>query len=210
MKTSSIFAMGNGFQVSKKEWKPRTTAYYIFDEEVVHPYMVNTTYFHERNGRLGQPIIGAANAQDVERISEEMVSTGDTIWKIVTQFIDGANIGFSDPAVCAEIYKRILNHLEGHLTAMRTDISYDAPEMDDFRHMAEFATKIRYIALKHNADLDKNVNEAGIQRIMGARPVFVAYRGQDDRRREEPKLTVPKTIKTMDAIERFLEMTNGS
>ena len=206
MKTSSIFAMGNGFRPSTKEWKPRTTAYYIFDEEVVFPYMVSTAYFRESNGRLADPLIGAGSSEDVERISDEMVSTGGTIWKIVKQFIAGANIGFSNPEVPAKIYKRILNHLDNHLTAMRTDVSYDAPEMDDFRYMAEFATSLRHIALRHDPSLDKNVSESGMQRLMFSRPTFIAHRPDE---KKEEKLSIPKSIKTMDAIERFLELSHG-
>lgn len=205
MRTSSLENMGFGFKRRTDAAIPKTTAYYIFDRAEKHMYQLDAAHFRAMNGRMGDSIIGATSALDVEAAAAEMISTGGTIWDIVTQYIEGGSITFQEPAVAVKIYKRILKHLEAHLQEMRTNISYDAPELDDFRQLAEFATAIRPYAMMNDPELDKTASSNALGGFMGNRPVFRAA----DPVSAPKKAAIPKSVRTLDAIERFMEMCNG-
>lgn len=205
MRASTLEGLGFGFKRRAVNNVPKTTAYYIFDKMETHLYSLDAAHFRALNNRMGDSIIGASSAQDVEAAAVEMISTGGTIWQIITQYIDGAAITFPDPQIAVRIYKRILSHLESHLSEMQTNLRYDAPELDDFRQMAEFATAIRAFAMMHDPNLDKASGENAMGGFMSARPVFRAAAPVD----APKKVEVAKSVRTLDAIERFMEICNG-
>lgn len=206
MRTMTLEGLGNGFRRLENRHVPKTTAYYIFDKAEVHLYSLDGAHFRAMNNRMGESVIGASNAQDVEAAAAEMISTGGTIWTIITQFIEGADITFPDPQIPVKIYKRILAHLENHLAEMRTNLRYDAPELEDFRQMAEFATRIRGTAMAFDPDLEKKTPGNNLGNWFTSRPVFRI----NDGRTAEKKNVIPKSVATLDAIERFMELTNGN
>lgn len=207
MRTMSIENMGFGFKRATDSAVPKTTAYYIFDKAEKHMYQLDAAHFRAMNGRIGDAVIGATSAEDVAYAAAEMVSTGGTIWDISTQFMEGASITIPDPKVAVRIYKHILKHLEGHLQEMRSNIRYDAPDLDDFRQLAEFATRIRPYAMMHDPELDKNASVNSLNGFMTARPVFrLAEKSTGD---APKKAEIPKSVRTLDAIERFMEICNN-
>lgn len=206
MRAMTLEGLGNGFRRLPKSNVPKTTAYYIFDKAEVHLFSLDGAHFRAMNNRMGDSVIGASNAQDVEDAAAEMISTGATIWTIIQQFIEGADITFPDPQIPVRIYKRILAHLENHLKEMRTNLRYDAPELEDFRQMAEFATAIRGTAMHHDPDLEKKGPGNQLGNWFTSRPVFRI----SEERKPEKKNTIPKSVATLDAIERFMEICNGN
>lgn len=206
MRAMTLEGLGNGFRRLPNTNVPKTTAYYIFDKAEVHLFSIDGAHFRAMNNRMGDSVIGASNAQDIEAAAAEMISTGGTIWTIITQFIEGADITFPDPQIAVKIYKRILTHLENHLAEMRTNLRYDAPELDDFRQMAEFATAIRGTAMTHDPDLEKKKVGGELGDWFTSRPVFRVA----DVRQPSKKNVIPKSVATLDAIERFMELTNGN
>lgn len=211
MRAVGITAMGNGFKPVSKERLEylKDTAYFIFDKNEVHLFSVDAAHFRAMNNRMSDPVIGAMNEDDINMAAREMISTGGTIWQITQQFIEGADISFQNPAIPAKIYKRILNHLDRHLNEMRTNLRYSAPDMEDFRNLAEFATAIRTVAIMHDPELDTGVRENAMSNFLNTRPVFrLADKHQANKAPEQPK--APKSVRTMDAIERMMELTNGS
>lgn len=197
--------MGFGFKRASEPNVPKTTAYYIFDKNEKHLYAVDAAHFRAMSGRMGESIIGATSAMEVEAAAAEMISTGGTIWNIITQFIEGATITFPEPKVASRIYKHILKHLEAHLQEMRSNLSYDAPELEDFQQMAEFATAIRVYAMQHDPELDKSASAGSLGGFMAGRPVFRAAVPTA----APSKPVIPKSVRTLDAIERFMEICNG-
>lgn len=206
MRAMTLEGLGNGFRRLPKSNVQKTTAYYIFDKAEVHLFSLDAAHFRAMNNRMGDSVIGASNAQDVEAAASEMISTGATIWTIITQFIEGAAITFPDPQIPVRIYKRILSHLENHLTEMRTNLRYDAPELEDFRQMAEFATSIRSTAMHYDPDLEKKTPGDGLGNWFTSRPVFRV--GETQATVKKP--SAPKSVTTLDAIERFMELCNGN
>jgi len=198
--------MGFGFKRRTDGDVPKTTAYYIFDRAEKHMYQLDAAHFRAMNGRMGDSVIGAQSAADVEAAAVEMISTGGTIWDITTQYIEGGSITFSEPLVAVRIYKHILKHLEGHLREMRSNISYDAPDLEDFRQLAEFATAIRAFAMMHDPELDKTASTPALGGFMDARPVFRAAAPSSAPKKPQ----IAKSVRTLDAIERFMEICNGS
>lgn len=179
----------------------RSTAYYIFDKESLFTFSVDAVSFRARNKRLHLPVVSPGGIDDLNRIATEMLHTAGTIWDMVLYFNDGAQLALDSPEDAKTIYRRILNHLDAHLNAMRTDITYTPPNADDFRALAEFATTIRYQAVQADAKIDE-VEESGFFAALPARPTFSKddYSGVES---DQPK--VPKSVEKMDAIERYLE-----
>lgn len=197
--------MGFGFKRRTEPNVPKTTAYYIFDKNEKHLYSVDAAHFRAMNGRMGDSVIGATSAMDVEIAAAEMISTGGTIWDIIVQYQEGALITFPEPLIAVRIYKHILKHLELHLQEMRSNLSYDPPELEDFRQMAEFATAIREFAMRHDPELDKTASAASLGGFMSGRPIFRAAAPTA----APSKPVIPKSVRTLDAIERFMEICNG-
>lgn len=201
MRTTSIQQLGH-FQLKKGHGRPRDTAYFIFDKDWTYLYDIDTAHFKAKNHALHFPVV-ASSLDEMEWISHQPISTSGTIWEIVTQFLEGATIAFRDVKIPADIYRRIVNHLDAHLLAMRTEKSYSPPDVEDFRHLAEFATAIRSQAVDHDSDIDstqkKNQN---LMQFMSQRPTFSMA--------TTPPVTakpqVAKSVAKMDSIERYLEM----
>lgn len=185
----------------------KTTAYYIFDRDSLYSFSVDAASFRARNNALHLPVVSVGGIEDLTRIAQELIYTAGTIWDMVLYFNDGARLALDSPADAKSIYRRIVEHLEAHLNAMRTDITYTPPNSDDFRMMAEFATTIRYQAVSEDPNLDERVDNSFFAN-MSARPTFSKDDLHDVRSDDTPK--VPKSVEKMDAIERFLEMIGYS
>jgi len=194
----------SGYRLKPKDNKRRSTAYYIFDPEATHIFEIDHAHFVALNKRFNVPIVTTGVAGDMERIAAEMVSTSGTIWKMVELFVDGATLSIPDTATAAVIYRRILDHFDHHFTLMKTDKMYHAPPAEDFRAMGEFATAIRPWALQSNPEIEQ-VQGHKMQKFLPIRATFsqatVAMVKKED--------VIPKSVKLMDNIERYLEMQNG-
>lgn len=189
-----------GFSLKKQQKYPKTTAYYLFNEECRHTYSIDYAHFKARNGRLGEPVV-SSSAADMERIANSMITTEGTIIDIVDAFVDGARLSFPNPRTPYDIYKRILDHLDFHLNEMRTNITYQPPPVDDLRNMSEFATLIRPFAQDVEPNLDQAIPGLDMQSRLPVRPTFTIH--DLVTKKQEPQ--VPKTVKKMDAIERYLD-----
>lgn len=195
----------SGFRIKPKTpGRGKSTAYYIFDPEQTHLFQIDHAHFTAMNQRFNTPLVTTGSRQDMERIASEMASTAGTIWTMVEQFVDGAKLAIPDNRTAAIIYKRILAHFEEHFTRMKTDKNYEAPDVDDFRNMAEFATCIRAQALMGDPDVEE-VRKTQIRQFF---PTRASFSNADVIEAKEASV-VPKSVKQMDNIERWLEMQNG-
>jgi hypothetical protein len=202
----------SGFhKAAPKKVKAKTTAYYLFDEDYQVLFNLDHVSFRARNKSLNVSIVSDGSEQDLTRLTSEMIPTGGTIMEIVDLFAEGARIGFSDRKIAADVYQRIVNHLEYHLRAMRTEITYVAPPAEDFKNMSEFATVIRPWAKDYNDDIDQLVVSSQMLNALPVRPSFSYALAKTDEKAEDTPAEVPKSISRMDAIERYLErLEHGS
>lgn len=196
---------GSGYRVKPKtHQRGRSTAYYIFDEEQEHLYEIDHVHFMAQAQRFNTPTVTTGQQGDIDRISAEMVPITGTIWDMVVHFIDGATIAV-EPPVAALIYKRILDHFDEHFRAMRQEKMYEAPDTEDFRWMAEFATAIRPWALQHNPELEVK-RATQFRSFLPQRATFSQATVEEDKAKEP---VIPKSLLLMDNIERYLENLNG-
>jgi hypothetical protein len=146
---------------------------------------------------------------DLSRIMSEMILTDGTVMDIVDLFAEGASIAFQTREVAADVYKRIVNHLEWHLGQMRTNITYVPPPVEDFANMSEFATIIRPWAKDYNTDIDEVFNRGEMHRMLPVRPSFSYALNKTEEVEADRPIEVPKSVTKMDAIEKMLERMNG-
>lgn len=202
----------SGFHVvGKKKPKHKSTAYYLFDEDAKVMFLLDHVSFKARGGRLNVGVMSDGSHDDMTRLMSEMILTDGTVMNIVDLFVEGAAISFQTRAVAADVYQRIVNHLEWHLGQMRTNISYVAPPVEDFQNMSEFATTIRPWAKDHNADIDDRFTRGEMHRLLPVRPSF-SYAMQQQQAAQAPEerpVEVPKSVSKMDQIEKMLEKING-
>jgi len=203
----------SGFhKAAPKKARAKTTAYYLFDKDYQVLFNVDHASFRARNKTLNVSIVSDGTDEDLTRLSGEMIPTGGTIMEIVDMFADGASISFSSNKIAADIYQRIVNHLEFHLREMRTNITYTAPPAEDFKIMSEFATVIRPWAKDFNTDIDDMVVSSEMRSALPVRPSF-SYSLSKTAEEEGVVVTeaTPKSVTRMDAIERYLEkLEHGS
>lgn len=204
----------SGFhKVAPKKARNKTTAYYLFDKDYQVLFNLDHASFRARNKTLNVSIVSDGSDDDMSRLTGEMIPTGGTIMQIVDLFVDGASISFSDNKIAADTYQRIVNHLEFHLREMRTNITYVAPDAEDFKSMSEFATAIRPWAKEHNTDIDHMVVSSEMRSALPVRPSFSysLLKTQEAAGEEVPAEATPKSVTRMDAIERYLEkLEHGS
>ncbi len=211
MQTCSL--QRSGFHVvGKKKPKVKSTAYYLFDEDAKVMFLLDHVSFKARAKRLHVGIMSDGSHDDMTRIMSEMILTDGTVMSIVDLFAEGAGIAFRTRAEAAEVYSRIVKHLEWHLAQMRTNITYVPPPVEDFQNMSEFATIIRPWAKDHNSDIDEVFTRGEMHRMLPVRPSF-SYALNQTERQEAPAAErpteVPKSISKMDQIEKMLERMNG-
>lgn len=190
--------------INSQRQRARDTAYYIFEKDWKYPYQVDFVHFRAKSGSSNLPVV-TGSTNDLDRIAADMIHTSTRIWDIVEHFFEGANLSIK-PAVAAQIYQRILDHFDAHLKAMRTDITYVAPDVEDFRMMSEFATAIRGYAVDHNPGIDEAPQNDSLAMLMARRPVFSMQTVAEDKSNEP---IAPKSVRKMDAIERYMETLNG-
>lgn len=185
----------------------KTTAYYLFNEDAAVMFSVDYSSFKARNKMFGLPVVTDGSYEDMQRLTHEMISTSGTVMQIIDLFAEGASIGFAKPEIAADVYRRIVNHLEFHLNAMRTDIRYIAPAAEDFQNMSEFATVIRPWAKDHVKDIDSLVISSTMRSLMPVRPSFSFGLQQIEEAQEGmEEVEVPKSVSRMDSIQRQLEL----
>lgn len=194
-----------------KKAKNKTTAYYLFDKDYQILFNLDHASFRARNKTLNVSIVSDGTDEDMTRLTGEMLPTGGTIMEIVDLFGDGASISFSDHKVAADVYQRIVNHLEFHLREMRTNITYVAPPVEDFQLMSEFATVIRPWAKNYNDDIDHMVVSSEMRSALPVRPSFSYALLKTEEHTDDKPAEVPKSLSRMDTIERYLEkLEHGS
>lgn len=198
----------DGFKVIGVQ-KPlrKTTAYYLFNEDAAVMFNIDYSSFKARNKMFGAPVVTDGSYEDMQRLTHEMISTSGTVMQIIDLFADGATIGFAKPEIAADVYRRIVNHLEFHLLSMKTDIRYIPPAPEDFQNMSEFATVIRPWAKDHVKDIDALVISSTMRSLMPVRPSFSAGLQRVEEALEEmDEVEVPKSVSRMDSIQRQLEL----
>ncbi|MNQ03283.1 hypothetical protein D3C85_159820 [compost metagenome] len=202
----------SGFhKAAPKKARSKTTAYYLFDKDYQVLFNLDHASFRARNKTLNVSIVSDGSPDDMSRLTGEMIPTGGTIMEIVDLFADGASISFSKHSVAADVYKRIVDHLEFHLREMRTNIVYIAPPPEDFQIMSEFATVIRPWAKEHNPDIDSMVVSSTMRSALPVRASFSYGMHAAEVEAGTAPAEVPKSMSTMDTIERYLEkLEHGS
>ena len=212
MRTINLFEQKNIGRVKEKNNRG-STAYHIFDNECQYLFQVNNVHFRMNNITFDLPINYSGERKDLEQVMNMMISTRGTIINMSDYYRDGARLGFEDPKVAAEIYKRILTHLDAHLQAMRSDRMYQAPDDDTLRELAEFATVINYKAREAEPDIDSNEMKSSFLERVGQTRAFISFDKVDT---PVPGMTIdpsiinqPKSLDKMDAIERYLAIING-
>lgn len=208
MRASSL--QSSGFHLQPKNKRPatkRTTAYYIFDKDYQVLFNLDHVSFKARNKTLRVGIISDGSEDDISRLAGEMTPTSGTIMEIVDLYVDGATVNFSDRKVAADVYKRIVNHIEYHLQELRTNISYRPPPIEDFQNMSEFATAIRPWAIDHNPDIDQTYTLGQMQRGLPVRPSFsyALQKTEQEKPEEQKPAETAKSVTRMDALQRLLE-----
>lgn len=191
-----------------RENKPpsKDPAYWIFDRDpdAHHLYEVDAAHFRAKAGTLNHPVVSNGSAYDMERIAGEMIATRGSIIDIVDHYMDGARIKFQFKATAVNVYKRIVTFLQAHLEAMRTDITYSPPPVELFQQLGEFATSIRPWALDVDATLDGVKPHEGFGGF-NTRPTFSVP--EHVVKAAEP--VVPKSVKAVDQITKYLEVLGG-
>ena len=200
----------SGFHVvGKKKPKVKSTAYYLFDEDAKVMFLLDHVSFKARGGRLHVGIMSDGSQDDISRLVSEMILTDGTIMNIVDLFAEGASIAFQTRKEAADVYQRIVNHLEFHLQEMRTNITYVPPPIEDFQNMSEFATIIRPWAKDYNTDIDSVFTMGEMRRALPVRPSFSYALNKTEEAQSERPLEIPKSVTKMDSIEKMLEKMNG-
>lgn len=195
----------SGFRPLPRNNFKKDTSDYIFDKNEVHNFAVDTAHFRAKNHSLHRSTV--TTDPDAEAwIAESLVPTYGRIWDIIEYYFEGAVIHFQDKRTAETIYKRILDHFDAHLVAMRTDKMYDAPDVEDFRMMSEFATSIRSLVIDINPNIDVKVQHGGMNKFLPSRPTF----SRTVEVKEQAEKDIPKSMVKMDIIERFMEMRYGS
>lgn len=190
-----------GFVFAPRKAKSNSTAYYIFDKEASLMFSVNCAHFRAKNHQLSVPIITDGSAEDLNRVTNEMIHTQGTVMEMVDLFVDGANLRV-DAKVAAEVYRRISNHLDAHLRELKTNPVYEPPPVDDFRNMAEFALAVRIVALDADSNID-NISINNFHNFMFSRPSMF---NRDEIVNGGNSQNAAKVVDKMDSIERYLEM----
>jgi hypothetical protein len=194
-----------------KKVRNKSTAYYLFDKDYQVLFNLDHASFRARNKTLNISIVSDGSEDDMTRLTGEMIPTGGTIMEIVDLFGDGASISFNSNAIAADVYKRIVDHLEFHLREMRTDVMYIPPPVEDLQTMSEFATVIRPWAKEHNTDIDHTVVSSEMRSALPVRPSFSYALLKTEEAAEDKPAEVPKSLSRMDTIERYLErLEHGS
>lgn len=204
----------SGFhKAAPKKARNKTTAYYLFDKDYQVLFNLDHASFRARNKTLNVSIVSDGTDEDMTRLTGEMIPTGGTIMEIVDLFADGASISFNSNAIAADVYQRIVNHLEFHLRTMRTDIMYVPPPGEDLKTMSEFATIIRPWAKEHNTDIDHTIISSEMRSALPVRPSFSysLLKTQENAAEVPVEAETPKSLSRMDSIERYLEkLEHGS
>lgn len=194
-----------GFRISEKK-VAHDTADYIFGRFELHEYEIDNAHFKMKNGLGRMPIVVQQGGDNEMRwIANQMIATADNIITICDQFIDGATIRFPRKETAVKIYQRVLQHMDAHLGAMRTDKMYEAPNADDFRQLAEFALMCRSVGVDVDPDIDQRIVKNQMQGFLPVRAQFSRMDLSDVKKER----LVPKSVQRMDIIERFLEERNG-
>lgn len=185
-----------------------STAFYIFDKENQYPFLIDRVHFKMNNGTHAFPEYFGSSARGVRSydMSKDLIPTYGTIIQMSDFYHDGAVISIRDKKVAADIYKRILAHMDAHLNAMRSDIHYIAPKDDVLVEIAEFATAIRYKALELDPDIDETTNKSQFLISGMAARAFISETIIEKKEVTEIVKQPPKSVKMMDAIERYLDM----
>lgn len=210
MRSTSI--QRSGFKKAEKR-KPvnKTTAYYLFNPDYKVVFTMDNVAFRARNNMLNLPIVGDGSSTDFDRMAGEMIHTAGTIMEIVDLFIDGATIAFPDPRTAADCYRRIVDHLDYHLVAMRTQLTYVPPDPQDFKNMSEFATVIRPWAKAFDTNIDNPTHSSSMRMALPVRPSFSYSMLKTEEVSETAAPEVPRSMTRMDSIERMLEkLEHGS
>ena len=205
-------------QVNPKPKRPveRTTWYYMSSKHELLEFGLDYPHFVARAGRLRTGIVSDGSYEDMNRIQEQQIATNGTVIEMIDLFDEGAVITFYDPKNAEIAYKRIMNHMKAHQQAMRTDLMYEAPDVEEFRRFAAFAMAIRHIALKSSPNLDAERRPKALHRHMQQVVRFSdalerAKSGGKTSEEEKDKFEeLPEPVKKLDAIERYLELVNGS
>lgn len=201
----------SGFHVvGKKPPKVKSTAYYLFDQDAKILFLLDHVSFKARAKRLHVGIMSDGSPDDMSRIMSEMILTDGTVMDVVDLFAEGASVAFQSRKDAADVYQRIVNHLEWHLNQMRTNIVYMPPPIEDFQNMSEFATIIRPWAKDHNSDIDDIFTRGEMHRMLPVRASFSYGLTKGQEEAQERPMEVPKSVSKMDQIEKMLERMNGS
>jgi hypothetical protein len=206
MRTQPINKSSNFRFAKASQHSDKDTAYHIFHKDARHSYEIDYAHFRAMNNNLNQPIIGRYSETEMYSMSSSMMPTAGCIWDIVTQFIDGATIRFSNPKTPVLIYRAIVKHIDAHLLAMRTIKMYDSPDPEDFRQMSEFAVAIRPQAMLEDTDIDDKKRQSFSQTYLPVRASF-SQRTVAEEQSKAPD--VPKVVEKMDCIDKYLESING-
>lgn len=188
----------------------RGTWYYMTHQDEALSFGLDYPHFVARAGRMRTGIVSDGSFSDMSRIQEQQIATSGTVLEMIDLFAEGAVISFYDPSVAHVAYKRIMDHLKAHQVAMREDLTYDAPDVDEFRRFAEFAVSIRLIAMQHVPDIDNERRPKSVHRHLRQVIRFSDSLKAAEAKREDHPEDIPAPIKKLDAIERFLEMIDNA
>lgn len=206
MKSFNIYDDKN-IKYHKRNRLKGTTAYYIFDQDEKYNFKVDRVHFKMKGGTWQSGIVHDGSKRDLYQVQIALVSTAGPIIDISDYYSDGATISIEDPKTALRIYKRILDHLDAHMYAMRTNIHYEAPQDNVLKELSEFATAIRYKALEEDPLLDQPDRDfEQVNSLRESRAFIGISRATVN---IDPGKVPVKSIEKMDSIERYLAMLEG-
>lgn len=157
------------------------TAYYIFDRDNILPFRVGVMYHKMKYGSVNDPILGLERSQ-VNKFTNEMVSTHGPVIDLVDYFIEGATLDIPmDTMLIA--YDRIDRHLEAHARAMRESSSYFIGDtFEVFEQLVEFGTSI-YLRIKdaRESNRQSSTRDDPMASLMGGRASFMTMVSRDQK-----------------------------
>lgn len=189
----------------------KNTAYWIFDSEAKVPFKVNAPHFKAKTGGMEDPVLGMSSSR-YQDMSAQMVYIQDNVMSLVEYFLEGATLEITPPTL-NEIYDRIYNHINAHMSAMQSSKAYNIGDtFNVFEDLVDFACAV-YPTVASYKEMNSTTTVAvdPFLNMMHSRPSFMTMfnKSQIETTVEETTTHSVKVTPLVDMLERMRVYYNG-